>query len=72
MAVDLNVAARIGNVVVRGAPRKISSSWLTSSRLMKTKTLTLLLTTSSTSVSEIGVGEERKNPKIMDGRKRNR
>ena len=46
--VDLNVAARIGNVVARGARRKMSSSWLTSSRLMKTKTLTLLLTTSST------------------------
>ena len=54
VAVDLNVAARIGNVVARGARRKMSSSWLASSRLMKTKTLTLLLTTSSTSIlSEI-------------------
>jgi len=46
--VDSNVAERIGNIVARGVPRKMSSSWLASSRLLKTKTLTLLLTTSST------------------------
>ena len=50
----VNVAARIGSVVASGARRKMSSSWLASLILMKTKTLTLLLTTSSTSIlSEI-------------------